>query len=230
MKPFSFAKDFGLPGRGPDMGGFGSGRPGWHMKAEHTRSLDVNSLHREGCLRTGYWGGWQWTRDGERVANIGLRSTAEGLQLTYRVRSGGDDWQEADYTVPLAWSPCTKGGSRPYFLCPGVRAGRHCGRRVAKLYSGGRYFLCRHCYRLVYQSQAETPYDRLLRRRDKLRLSMGGEAGSASLFPSRRKGQWRRTHDAQIRRLIDLEMEADDALVYWFGRKFPGLSIDDALR
>jgi hypothetical protein len=30
--------------------------------------IDVNRLHREGCLRPGWWGGWQWTRHDERVA------------------------------------------------------------------------------------------------------------------------------------------------------------------
>ena len=117
------------------------------MKAEHCRSLDVNRLHREGCLRPGWCGNWQWTRAGERVASIGLRSTAQGLRLTYRIRSGGgdDDWQKADYTVPLAWSPCTKGGRRPYVLCPGVRVGRSCGWRVAKLYLGMyRPWILRH--------------------------------------------------------------------------------------
>ena len=59
---------------------------------------------------------------------------------------------------------------------------------------------------------------------------MGGEAGSSNMFPSRRKGQWRRTHDAQIQRLIDFEIETDDALVDLFARRFPGLSIDEALR
>ena len=38
------------------MGGFGSGRPsgqGGRDKVEECRSLDVNRLHREGCLRRG---------------------------------------------------------------------------------------------------------------------------------------------------------------------------------
>jgi hypothetical protein len=39
---------------------------------------------------------------------------------------------------------------RPYFVCPGVVNGTACGRRVAKLYGPGRYFVCRHCYRLAY--------------------------------------------------------------------------------
>ena len=60
------------------MGGFGSGRPSGsgRDKVEACRSIDVNRLHREGCLRAGWMGGWQWTRDGEKVASINLRAEA----------------------------------------------------------------------------------------------------------------------------------------------------------
>ncbi len=39
-----------------------------------------------------------------------------------------------------------------------VIEGRPCGRRVGKLYlpSGGRYYGCRHCYRLTYTSCQES--------------------------------------------------------------------------
>ena len=40
-----------------------------------------------------------------------------------------------------------------WFVCPLVG----CGRRVGKLYlpPGGRYYGCRHCYRLTYESAQE---------------------------------------------------------------------------
>ena len=37
--------------------------------------------------------------------------------------------------------------------------GIYCGRRVAKLYAGGRLFACRHCYRLGYNVQRIGPMD-----------------------------------------------------------------------
>jgi hypothetical protein len=54
------------------MGGFGSGRPSGsgRDKVEACRSIDINRLHKTGCLGAGWSGGWQWTRDGERVAWI----------------------------------------------------------------------------------------------------------------------------------------------------------------
>jgi hypothetical protein len=72
-------------------------------------------------------------------------------------------------TVRIVRKPCRFGGTRPYFICPGIVNGIACGRRVAKLHGPGRYFLCRHCYRLAHASQSEDRWDRLLRRANKIR-------------------------------------------------------------
>ena len=149
-------------------------RPLWKGKVESCRSLDVNRLSKAGCLRPGYRGGWAWTADGEQVASIGLRATADQLILNYRVCRNGEDWTDVEEAVPLARSPCRFGGMRSYFVCPGVKNGRPCSRRVTKLYLGGRYFLCRHCYDLAYASQSETRPYRLLRRADKRKIALGG--------------------------------------------------------
>ena len=63
------------------MGGLGSGRPSGSGRetVEASRSLDVNQLHRNGCLRPGWRGGWQWTRDGEKVASINLHADTDRL-------------------------------------------------------------------------------------------------------------------------------------------------------
>ena len=196
------------------MGGFGSGRPSGsgRSKAEECRSLDVNRLHREGCLRPGWAGNWQWTRDGERAAWIGLRAELDQLRLIYRVRVGGGDWQDVAENVRIVRVACRYGGMRPYFECPGVVNGRVCGRRIAKLYGHGRYFLCRHCYRLVYASQSEGELDRKLRRANKIKQRLGGEPGLAYPFPDRPKGMWRRTYERLHDQTFEIEMRADEAI------------------
>ncbi len=191
--------------------------------------LAAGTEYSEGCLAPGYWGDWQWTRDGKRVAYISMQAKAEGLHLTYRMQEGGGEWEDVAYTVPLIWSSCTKGGERPFFRCPGMRGDQACSRRVAKLYSGGRYFLCRHCYRLTYESRSEEPYDRHLRRANKLRQAMGGEPGTESLIPPRRKGQWARTYEAKLTKIIELEELADLKFGGWFTRRFPGARLSDFL-
>ena len=116
------------------MGGLGSGRPSGsgRAKVEGCRSLDVNRLHREGCLPSDWSGIWQWTRDGERVAWINLRTEFDRLHLTYRVRIGGGDWEDIGESVRIVRVACQYGGVRPYFICPGIVNGRACGRRVPK--------------------------------------------------------------------------------------------------
>ncbi len=196
------------------MGGFGSGRPsgGRRDKVEACRSIDVNLLHREGFLRGGWTGGWQWSRDGEKVASINLRAEHDQLRLTYRVRLNGGEWEDVAETVRIVRLPCRYGGARPYFVCPGILNGIVCSRRVAKLYGPGRYFLCRHCYRLVHASQSEGRLDRALRRANTIRQRLGGDPGMAAPFPSRPKGMWRRTYECLHRRTFEIEMHAEEAM------------------
>lgn len=108
-------------------------------------------------------------------------------------------------------APCRFGGTRPYFICPGVVNGVVCGRRVAKLYGSGRYFLCRHCYRLRHASQSEGAWDRTLRRANKIRQRLGGDPGLAALFPPKPKGMWRRTYERLRARTFDAETRAEEA-------------------
>jgi hypothetical protein len=199
------------------MGGFGSGRPGYRQTAEQCRSIDVNTVQRKGCLKPGWRGGWQWSQDGEQVASINMRAEIDRLHLSYRSCSYGGEWFEVDETVAVIRVPCRFGGSRPYFLCPGVVNGVNCGRRVIKLYAGGRYFLCRHCYRLAYTSQSETECDRALRRANKIRQRLGGDPGMASHFPERPKGMWSKTYERLFDKTRDAEDQANIAMAIQLG-------------
>ncbi len=196
------------------MGGLGSGRPSGSGRStvETCRSLDVNRLHRDGCLRPGWSGGRQWSINDEKVASINLRAEADQLLLSYRVRFYGGEWESVEETVRIIRVPCRFGGTRPYFICPGVVNGIACGRRVAKLHGPGRYFLCRHCYRLAHASQREANLDRSLRRANKIRMRLGGEPGMAEPFPARPKGMWRRTYNRMREQVFEAEMLADEAL------------------
>jgi hypothetical protein len=165
---------------------------------------NVGKLRKSGALEPGWNGGWQWTRDGERVAWINLRAEVGEIVLTYRFRyRGSEDWQDVTEPVSIAWRPCRYGGERPFFRCPRVG----CGRLVLKLYGEDRYFLCRHCYRLPYASQREDACDRALRRADRIRMRLGGAPGMAWPVPDRPKGMWRLTYwrlVQPIHRSVDL--------------------------
>ncbi|WP_341863594.1 hypothetical protein [Gymnodinialimonas sp. 57CJ19] len=190
------------------MGGYGSGRPSYKQKAEDCRSLDVNRFHREGCLDPGKRGNWVWSRDGEETGRIGYKAEAGRLVLDYRVRERGGDWEPITETVQLTRVACHYGNSRPFFLCPGVVNDRTCGRRVGKLFAGGRYFLCRHCCRVAYASQSEARHDRMLRRANKLRMALGGEPGTAHWIAPKPKGMWQQTYQ---RKRFEIEWCEDQA-------------------
>jgi hypothetical protein len=188
------------------MGGYGSGRPSptGRGKVEDCRRIDVNQLQKLGYLNAGYRGAWGWTSNDANTNWINIEAHEDALKLSYRSRFNGGEWIEIDYRVPIERVPCNLGGSRPYFVCPGVVNGVVCRRRVVKIYARGHYFLCRHCCRLSYQSQSETRLDRLLRKRNKARWKV---ADNDYDFVVRPKGMWRKTYE---RLLIDYR-EAEDA-------------------
>ena len=198
------------------MGGYGSGRPSYKQKAEGCRSLDVNYMNRKGCLSAGFTGNWTWSRDGEVISQIGFRTEESRVIFDYRISQRGGDWEPITQYVPLTYADCHYGGQRPYFRCPGIVSGQHCGRRVGKLFSGGRYFLCRHCYNITYASQSDARYDRMLRRANKLRMSLGGEPGTAHCIAHKPKGMWQRTYQRKRFEINWCENQADHHFIAKF--------------
>ena len=198
------------------MGGYGSGRPSHKQKAEDCRSLDIYKMKRSGCLEAGRRGNWIWSRDDEEVARINYYCTGLDLVLNYRVRLCGGDWEAIEETVSLTQTDCNYGGHRTYARCPGIVNGRHCGRRVGKLFAGGRYFLCRHCYNIAYSSQSEASYDRMLRRANKLRMALGGEPGTAHWIAPKPKGMQQRTYLRKRLEISSCENQADRIFIARF--------------
>lgn len=141
-----------------------------------------------------------------------VRAYDERLQLSYSVKVGRDEWHRLDETVDIHRAACPFGGSRPYFVCPG-RLNGVCGRRVIKLYTGGQYFLCRHCLHLSYACQREQPWDRKARRAVKIRERLGGEPGIYCPFPEKPAGMWWRTYDRLTLEANDAASAAEQALL-----------------
>ena len=109
------------------MGGFGSTRwTGISTKStvEANLPLDINKLNRAGCLRPGFRGAWEWTRNGKPFASIQVFWRADHLVLLYTYQENAGDWRTLEQSTPVAWTPCRFGGRRPYFLCPGADCGR----------------------------------------------------------------------------------------------------------
>jgi hypothetical protein len=204
------------------MGGEGSGN--WYRFDKKTttgecQSVDVRYLHRKGLLRPGCRFSLRWSRAGRETGSI--RGALEGsdrperVLFLYRHRSGpGAEWEDVQETVSLEWSACNLGGERPWFVCPGSG----CGRRVAILYGPGKYFLCRHCYDLVYESQRENQMTRALRRAQSIRERLGGSANMTEPFPEKPKGMHWETYDRLWWEHHEAEMEQLASLREWLDK------------
>jgi hypothetical protein len=181
------------------VGGVGSGN--WYRFDKKTttgecHSVDVRYLHREDLLKSGHRFTLRWSRAGRvtgsiRGAVIGDEKP-EVVILTYRQRSGsGGEWEDVQEPVSLDWTACNFGGERPWFVCPGSG----CGRKVALLYGPGRYFLCRRCYDLTYQSQRDNKMYRALHKAQEIRERLGGSMNMTKTFPEKPKGMHWKTYE-----------------------------------
>jgi hypothetical protein len=147
------------------MGRYGSGRG--HSKkeiVEDCRVLDVNRWTREGILREAvhHFGGWKWCNaaTGEETSSIGYEVDTTDMafpwvRLSYTFRR---TQEQMDFTIRLQITRPYVGGLHWWFICPLLRLGSPCNHRVSKLYlpPDARYYGCRHCYDLTYQSCQES--------------------------------------------------------------------------
>lgn len=131
------------------------GRPAKKETVEAYISLDINILVRRGTIKTGQrvTGSILWNKNGEPNGSIGFESCLDlnpSYIRLYYTRTGRPDGatEDINYKVYLTTTPVYLGGNRFWFIC----SGEHCGRRVGKLYAAGKYFFCRHCYNLTYNS------------------------------------------------------------------------------
>jgi len=126
-----------------------------------------------------------------------MSPNGQTLTLRYRTRGLGEAWTSVEEAVSLETTPCTYGGERWWFRCPG------CGSRRAVLYCLGGLFRCRKCHDLAHSSTREDPYERSLLRCAELRRKIGGGFGQPSWeIPPKPEGMTQRACLRVVRRLI----------------------------
>lgn len=181
----------------------GSGRP----TCEGCLSLDVREWARLGYL----WPGRRFSLslswcDGE-PADFSARTEPDAVILLSRRRV---------QRISITWTDCRFGGRRAWFRCTGYSAAR-CGRRVAKLYSDGGLFACRHCHGLAYASQQLCTRDRLISSARKIRMQLGGGPSLFDPFPDKPRGMHWRTYER-----LRARARASEAHSFSFLRYFRG--------
>jgi hypothetical protein len=99
-----------------------------------------------------------------------------------------DEGEDVDLFIQFDYTDCHYGNQRTWLLCP------HCHKRVAILYSEGKYFICRQCSNLNYQSQHLQCYERQQAMAQRIRQKLGGHFSSYSPFPTKPKGMHWKTY------------------------------------
>lgn len=138
------------------MGGSGSGRREevYDYTVEDCRRIDCSRWLREGIIQQNIrrLGTWAWYADEtlkEKLASIGYDIDTESENKYVRLFY---NWgtEKVDYQVQLITTRPYFGGVRWWFVCPGIG----CKKKVRKLYlsPNSKYFLCRTCQNLTYNS------------------------------------------------------------------------------
>ncbi|MEI8570803.1 hypothetical protein U737_17970 [Methylomonas sp. LW13] len=173
------------------MGGFGSGRLSDIKSTDYYRTIDIREwlpqrlIESAGCFTV------SWFRNGKPNGKMNVRVEANQVRLSYSVRIDRGDWQYLNYSIGLQTTGCHFGGRRYWFSCPALG----CGKRVAVLYMGDKYFACRKCCQLAYSSQRETLEDRAIRKVDKIREKLEWEPGFLNGRGLKPKGMhWKTFH------------------------------------
>jgi hypothetical protein len=182
---------------------------------EDCRSVSISFLKKHGYLSEPCCmsGGISWKNScGEETSSIGIVvSTLDGennirFHYTSTKRDTGEK-TEYDYKVQLTTTPCNFGGVRYWFTCPLSTNGVYCGRRVAKLYCvpGAKYYGCRHCHDLSYESRN--------RRRSGMFAAYGGVLRVSKQMEDLRsqikRWTYRGNPTRRVRRLNALERQAE---------------------
>jgi hypothetical protein len=195
------------------MGGLGSGNR-WQIGRDTCESytrIELSNLRKRKLLRPGYYGSLSWSFGGRPSGDIRFRMHESSIELIYKFRKAGGDWEDVQEHVPFSFTEQHLGGHRRWFMC------LSCRRKCAVLY-GGTHYRCRKCWNLAYTSQHEQPYQRAVSKAQKLRQRLGGSASLDEPFPPKPKGMHWRTYNSLRKRGERFDDQAENLTLVMFAR------------
>lgn len=196
------------------MGGPGSGnhlRSGTRGACEDQKRIDIRYMRKHGMLKPGSAGTPSWNRGDEPTGWIRYRTHPASLELDYRYREGGGEWESVNEHIRFSETPQHFGGTRKWVVCPS------CLRDCAVLCGAGVHFRCRKCYSLGYATQNENAHQRLFTRLDKIKRRLGGQPGD-DWIPEKPKGMHWRTYNRLAAKAEALYYQCAQALADWMAR------------
>lgn len=115
-------------------------------------AIDIRKLREWGWLKGFTCGTLRWSRGGEETGSMDISIDIRTRQGNVWLNYAHNKTESLNYQVQLVTTACNYGGFRWWFLCPLIRNGYPCQRRVGVLYVAGKYAGCRYCYDLTYES------------------------------------------------------------------------------
>jgi hypothetical protein len=152
--------------------------------------LDVRDLHRAGAFEGGWknfrWASFQWPCIEK------MRAARFMIYIEHRN-------QTVPQNIPVSWTWCNFGGSRPWLIC-------QCGRRVARLFKGLGGYYCRSCCGdPIYESQRRSKKARSYLQAYRVRQRLGGSRPVLDPLPARPYRMRRKTYARLCERIRRLE-------------------------
>ena len=125
---------------------------------------------------------------------VGLRYEKENnkrrITLSYGLRFENETNEDFNYSVRLTRTRCHFTGIRYWFVCPLLKKDGEtpCRKRVAVLYKppGKKYFGCRDCHNLTYESRSLTQFQRACKLFHFLEIKRQIEELSTKVYKGRR--------------------------------------------
>lgn len=129
-------------------------------EADNLKKVEIWWLKKYGYLCGWKSGGMEWTHGWSDTKSsisfsVSIMNGENYIRFQYSQTDSDGEKTDFDYRVTLVSTNCNYSGKRWWFVCPLVKNGMACNRRVGVLYKNGDYFGCRHCYELTYKSKNE---------------------------------------------------------------------------
>lgn len=152
----------------------------------------------------------EWHNNGRLIDKIHIQKNAHFIQLRFDelVVTGGS-WRPTNQQIDVESTSCHYGGNRSWFKCP------TCAQRVGLIARKQRLFACRKCHDLVYRSQYQTEYERLLTLQRKIKKRIFQSDGKSHIRVKKKGVHWttyNRLHDRYTALELDLYTTAEKIL------------------
>jgi hypothetical protein len=165
---------------------------------EEATQLSIFKLKKFGLLQGCAATTLTWTRrlSGHK-SSIGIVVDTENLyaKVSYTITDQNGNKTDYNYKISLTTTPCNFSGKRYWFICP--IAGCGCRTGILYLACGGKYFGCRHCYNLSYESRNETCLGRI----GQLGYLMKIETKYENLYNSIKRWSWKGRPTRKVKKL-----------------------------